>query len=534
VSFDLYTEAGIAAWKAFLTEAADLVVSMGGSLSGEHGDGQARGWLLGRMFGDELLDAFREFKRIWDPDGRMNPGKLIDADPVDAHLRVGPGFALEKPKTAMVFAEDQRSFPRAAMRCVGVGLCRREEGATMCPSWRATHEEAHTTRGRARLLQEMLRGETPSLRSDAPVQSGFRSDEVRDSLSLCLSCKGCLSDCPMGVDMASYKAEFLAHHYAGRIRPRPAYAFGFIDKWARMAAIAPGLVNALGASSWGGGILRALGGIAPERPLPRFADTTFRAWATRRRAIAGPRVVLWADTFTNHFHPEIGEAAIDVLEAAGFSPEVPRQALCCGRPLYDFGWLGAARRYLDRVLRAMRPALDDGLPIVVLEPSCLSTFRHELLQIFPDRADARAFAKAVTSLGEVLRGRAAPWRVDGKLVVHGHCHQKALWGTTADVEVLTQAGAQVEPLATGCCGMAGGFGFEADKYEVSRRVYEGDLGPALDRSGDARLVTDGFSCRTQVQHLGVRRAWHLAEVLAEGLEREAAPVVPERVKEPVG
>jgi FAD/FMN-containing dehydrogenase/Fe-S oxidoreductase len=528
IDFGLSTPRGISVWKGFLREAADLVVSMGGSLSGEHGDGQARGWLLGRMFGEELVGAFRTFKRAWDPDGRMNPGKVVDAAPVDAHLRVGPGFSLHDPKSLLKWPDDEGSFGRAAMRCVGVGLCRREHGGTMCPSWRATHEEQHTTRGRARLLQEMLRSDSPL---DTTRSGGFASEAVHEALDLCLACKGCRSDCPMGVDMAAYKAEFLAHHWRGHLRPRAAYAFGFIDRWARLAAVAPGLVNGLTGSSFGGWLARATAGVAKQRPLPRFAPRSFKELVRARAPVRkGTRVLLWADTFTNHLHPEVGMAAIEVLEAAGFDAIVPQQALCCGRPLYDYGWLRQARGYLERVLAAMRPWLAEGLPVVVLEPSCLATFRDELLQTFPDRDDAKALAKAATSLGELLRERAPGFRpgVPDRVALHGHCHQKAIWGTGADEALLAHAGARVDVLASGCCGMAGAFGFEADKFDVSRRVFAADLGPALYRYGDGVVITDGFSCRTQLSHLAGRRGWHLAELLQAGLQGEAPPTAPER------
>jgi FAD/FMN-containing dehydrogenase/Fe-S oxidoreductase len=515
INFDLRTPEGIRCYRAFLEEAADLVVAHGGSLSGEHGDGQARGELLTRMFGAELVDAFRDFKAIWDPGNRMNPGKVVDARPLDADLRLASPLA--EPATAFRYPDDGGRFSQAALRCVGVGKCRRDEGGVMCPSWRVTREEQHSTRGRARLLFEMLRGET--------IEDGWRSAEVREALDLCLSCKGCKSDCPAGVDMAMYKAEFLSHHYRGRRRPVQAWSLGLAPTWARLGAHAPGLVNAVTQSPRLAAILKRLGGLAPERALPALAPRTFRRWfITRKKDDRGDGdrkpVLLWPDTFTNHFHPEIGTAAVEVLEAAGFRVAIPREALCCGRPLYDFGLLDRARGQLRRILGALRTEIRAGIPVVGLEPSCAAVFRDELLQFFPEDDDARRLAAQTVTLAELLT-RDAPGftpRLAGPALVHPHCHHHAVLGLAADRALLRGTGLDAHILDAGCCGMAGAFGFSRDHYGISLAIGERALLPAVRAAApEALLLADGFSCRTQIEQATGRRPFHLAQALRRGL-----------------
>jgi FAD/FMN-containing dehydrogenase/Fe-S oxidoreductase len=521
ITFDLATRAGVEKYHRFTQDAADLVVSLGGSLSGEHGDGQSRGELLVRMFGPELVDAFRRFKRIWDPEWKLNPGKVVDAYPNDVNLRLGPGFHDLRPRTWFRYPDDAGSFGRAALRCVGVGECRRASGGVMCPSYRVTGEEAHSTRGRARLLHEMLVGD--------PVKGGWQAREVEDALHLCLSCKGCKSDCPMNVDMATYRAEFLAHRYAGRLRPRAAYAMGLVRWWARLASVAPGLVNALAAAPGLSALGKALAGVAQARPIPRFAPVTFTRWLARRRRARGAataadtarRVVLFPDTFTDFFHPEIGTAAVEVLERAGYSVELPRGRACCGRPLYDYGMLDRARETLDRALDVLAPAAIAGQPIVFLEPSCAAVFRDEALGLFPEDPRAIAVSRAVKVLAEVVDADPAfpvP-RLDRRAIVQVHCHQHAVLGEDAEHRVLARLGLDVARPEEGCCGMAGSFGFEAgDRHDVSLACAERALLPAVRRAPvDELVVADGFSCRTQIEHGTGRRALHLAEALRLGL-----------------
>ena len=516
ISFDLYTTTGIERYHHFVEEAADLCVAYGGSLSGEHGDGQSRGELLPRMFGDELVAAFRELKRAFDPDNRMNPGKVCDPYPIVENLRLGPDYRPAQPRTLFRFADDDGSLARATMRCVGVGKCRRLEGGTMCPSYRVTREEEHSTRGRARLLHEMLVGEV--------IRDGWRSQEVAEALDLCLACKGCKGDCPVQVDVATYKAEFLYHHYRRRLRPRPAYAMGLIPWWAKLASRAPQLVNALIAAPGLSRLLRVAGGLARERALPRFANTTFRARMARRRAPnpAGAPVLLYPDTFTNVFDPEIGEAAVEVLEAAGFRVELPDQHLCCGRPLYDYGFLGLAKRLLRENLAALRDTVRRGVPIVGLEPSCVATFRDELPGLFPDDPDARALSANFFTLPELLERYVPNWqppRLAASALVHGHCHHKAVIGMRADRDLLSRVpGLEASFLDAGCCGLAGSFGFEADHYAVSMACGELSLLPAVRAAEQQTLViADGFSCRNQIAHGTGRSAMHVAQVLQMAL-----------------
>jgi FAD/FMN-containing dehydrogenase/Fe-S oxidoreductase len=519
--FDFRTPKGLRDFRSFIEQAADLCIRHGGSLSGEHGDGQARAELLPRMFGPELVAAFHEFKSIWDPKERMNPGKVVDPMPLDTDLR--PALALADPDTIFGYPDDGGSLSKALARCVGVGKCRRESGGAMCPTYQATHEEKHSTRGRARLLWEMLEGEA--------LPDMWRSDEVLEALDLCIACKSCKSDCPVGVDIATYKAEFMAHHYVGRLRPRVAYSMGLIHWWAHLARIAPGLANAVGAAPGIAGLAKLVAGVDSHRLLPRFADRTFRRQLPEDVADLAAargtdrRVVLFADTFTEGFVPSQGLAALRVLQAAGFTVEVPRANLCCGRPLYDRGFLKQGRRLLAQILDAFEPDLDSGVPIVVLEPSCEAVFHDELPSLFPADPRARRLDKMAVGLGAFVQAHprefaaALPVRLTARTILHGHCHQKALVGMAAEEATLRSIGlapAQPEP---GCCGMAGAFGFErGEHYELSMKIGEKALLPAV-RSApeDALLVADGFSCREQISQSGGRRALHLAEVLEMAL-----------------
>jgi Fe-S oxidoreductase len=525
LSFDLESAEGIRKFRRFLEEAADMVVSYGGSLSGEHGDGQQRGPLLARMFGGELIQAFRAFKAVWDPTGHMNPGKVVDPVEefgVDENLRVGPSVRLAEPTTRFRFPEDDGKLSRAVLRCVGVGSCRRGSGGTMCPSYMATRQEEHSTRGRARLLYEMLEGQV--------VRGGWRSHEVKESLDLCLACKGCRRECPAGVDMATYKAEFLSHHYRGRLRPRPAYAMGPIGYWAKAASIlrVASLANALTRSPRPARLLRRLAGLAPARPLPALARQSFRTGFRSRsrtpggdgtRAVAAPRgrVALFCDTFTNYFQPEVGHAAVSVLEAAGFEVVLPRRDVCCGRPLYDYGMLGLARRQLSRMVSVLDPLAEAGCPIVVLEPSCLATFRDELLGMFPDDPRATRLAERAVTLSGLLAERAPDWAPPppaAPVLVAAHCHQRAVVGIDAEQGLLARLGATFEVPDSGCCGLAGSFGYEADKYDLSMACGERALFPALrEADATAHVVADGFSCRSQIAHGTGRRAIHTAQLL---------------------
>ncbi|MFD2415700.1 FAD-binding and (Fe-S)-binding domain-containing protein [Amycolatopsis pigmentata] len=510
---DLTTAAGVENFERFLDEAGDLVARYGGSLSGEHGDGQLRANQLTKIFGSDLVGAFAEFKRIWDPEGRMNPGKVVHPYPPGSNLATGPAYRPRSVRTHFAYPDDENGFADAANRCFGIGLCRHTSGGTMCPSFMVTREEKHSTRGRARMLFEMMNGH---LAPDSHGK-GWRDEHVKDALDLCLACKGCKGDCPVGVDMATYKAEFLAHYYRGRLRPRSAYALGLIPVWARLAARVPHLANGVLGTPVLGRAARWAAGVAPRREVPRFAHRTFRsAFAGHQGRPLGRPVVLWPDTFTNYFTPDIGMAAVQALEAAGFTVTIPDAVLCCGRPLFDYGMLPTAKRWLRRVLDALRPALTSGVPIVVLEPSCLAVFRDELRNLFPHDAAARRLAGQARSLAELLTsGDYEPPRLNRKALVQGHCHQQAVIGTEADTELLEAMGLDLARPDSGCCGMAGSFGYErGEHYDVSMAAGERVILPAVREADDATLIlADGFSCRSQIASGTHRRALHLAEVL---------------------
>ncbi len=511
-NYDLESERGILAFRQFVEQAAEITLAHGGSFSGEHGDGQARGALLEKMFGPELIEAFREFKRLWDPDGKMNPGKLIDAHQPHEDLRLGADYQPWKPETHFAFAEDGGSFASASLRCVGVGACRKTDAATMCPSFMATGEELHSTRGRAHLLWELMQGEV--------LEGGWHNESVKESLDLCLSCKACKSECPVSVDMATYKSEFLAHYYQDKRRPLAHYAFGRIDRFARLASIAPSLANFVNRSALGSTLKKSLH-IHPKRTLPEFA-TPFTRWRRHAAPNTGSQteVFLWADTFNNYMNPKPLEAAYAVLAGAGFCVQFTKQHLCCGRPLYDFGLLDTAKQYLRTVLDALAPQLSKGTPVVVLEPSCASVFRDELPNLLADDPRAKQLAAQIYLLSEFLVRRApdyAPPKIEKKLVVHGHCHHRAMSSMTDEMTLLKATGADVELLDSGCCGMAGPFGFEQDKYEISQILGERVLLPSVRaRAHDSVFVSDGFSCREQIAQNTAVRARHLSEILATG------------------
>jgi FAD/FMN-containing dehydrogenase/Fe-S oxidoreductase len=517
IDWDFLTPDGVRNYRAFMEDAGDLIASYGGSLSGEHGDGHARGELLPKMFGPELVEAFKQFKAIWDPDWRMNPGKVVDPYPLDTHLRMDPSYSTRAVATSFSFPNDGGSFAAAAERCFGVGACR-DQNAVMCPSYQVTLEEKHSTRGRARLLFEMMR-------ADSPLDGGWRNEEVKEALDLCLACKGCLHECPVRVDMATYKAEFLSHYYAGRLRPRQAYALGLIRWEAQLAAHAPRLANLLTQRQPFAALGKRLAGIAPEREMPPFAPMTFKRWfrghAAHSSAARG-RVLLWPDTFNDHFHPEVAIAATEVLESAGFEVVVPEQSLCCGRPLYDYGMLKLARRLLEGALDGLRDEIRAGTPVVALEPSCGATFRNELPNMLPHNEDAKRLTRQTLTLGELLAQHAEDWdmpRLERKALVHFHCHQRATSDTDCDRSVLDRLGLDCELLDTGCCGLAGSFGYErGERYEVSMKAAERVLLPAVrDASPHALVMTDGFSCRSQIKHGSDRAALHLAQVLQMAL-----------------
>jgi Fe-S oxidoreductase len=464
------------------------------------------------------MQAFREFKAIWDPEGKMNPGKMIDAYPLDENLRLGASYNPAQPSTHFTFPEDEGNFAAAALRCVGVGKCRRLDGGTMCPSYMVTHDEEHSTRGRAHLLFEMLQGQV--------VTNGWRNEHVKEALDLCLACKGCKGDCPVNVDMATYKAEFLSHYYKGKLRPTSAYAMGLIFWWSRLASHAPVFANVLTQTPLLSNLAKIVIGVAPQRRLPVFASLTFKDWLRKRgpRNVNAPRVILWPDTFNNYLHPAPLQAAVEVLEAAGYQVVVPEQQLCCGRPLYDFGMLNTAKGLLRQILNSLEPEINMGTSIVGLEPSCVAVFRDELTNLFPHDERARRLKKQTFVLSEFLEREAKHFKLpqlQRSAIVHMHCHHKAILRTEHEEAILKKLGLDYKILDSGCCGMAGSFGFEKDHYEVSIASGERVLLPAVREADlDAFIIADGFSCREQIAQTTDRHALHLAEIIQLALHQD--------------
>ncbi|MGN6782471.1 MAG: FAD-binding and (Fe-S)-binding domain-containing protein [Marmoricola sp.] len=534
IPFDLTSADGVATYRSFMEAAADLVTSYGGSLSGEHGDGQARGELLPRMFGDDLVRVMGRVKALFDPEDLLNPGKVVRPNPLDADLRLGADYAPRAPRDLhFAYPRDEGSFARAANRCVGVGKCRQltHEGPTvMCPSYQVTREEEDSTRGRARLLFEMLEGH-----ADSPIDDVWRSEEVRDALDLCLSCKGCRSDCPVGVDMATYKAEFLSHHYAGRLRPRADYATGWLPVAAQLLSrlhLAP-LANAVSHAPGLGRLGLAAAGLDTEREVPLFATETLQQWFARTHPGAGqapsdgraqsrPSVLVWPDTFTNHFHPEVGVAAVRVLERAGWSVTMPTEPLCCGLTWISTGQLDTAERVLRRTVQALAPHVRAGGLVLGLEPSCTAVFRSDAAELFADDEDVARLRDATCTFAELLMDHTPEWEPPQlgtarvRAVAQVHCHQHAVLGWDADARLLAALGVDAEQLASGCCGLAGNFGFTAGHREVSTGCAEQVLLPRLrEEPEDTVVLADGFSCRTQIHDLdsGPHEGRHLAELV---------------------
>ncbi|MFI5678992.1 FAD-binding and (Fe-S)-binding domain-containing protein [Streptomyces cellulosae] len=548
IPFDLYTADGVAAYRRFMERAADLVAEFGGSFSGEHGDGQSRGELLPRMFGDDLVEAFGRLKAVFDPLDRMNPGKVVAPYRLDENLRLGGDWAPYDPRDLHFrFPDDGGSFAQAANRCVGVGKCRQhtnQGGAVMCPSYQVTMEEEHSTRGRSRLLFEMLDGH-----GDSAIQGGWRSEAVRDALDLCLACKGCKKDCPADVDMATYKAEFLSHHYEGRPwrRPRAHLSMGWLPALAQAvgrARLGP-VVNTLTHTPPLSKAAVAMAGVE-DREVPLFAGQTLRQWFTRRherygdgaagdgggstRGAVRGTVLLWPDTFTNHFHPHVGQAAVRLLEHAGWRVVLPDEPLCCGLTWISTGQLSVAERVLSRTVRHLADHVRSGGLVVGLEPSCTAVFRSDAAELFPGDQDVRRLRDQTVTLAELLTehspGYEPPHVPDrsARAVAQVHCHQHAVLDWSADERLLHRAGVDVERLESGCCGLAGNFGFERGHLDVSRASAERVLLPRLRQEApDTVVLADGFSCRTQIHEFdsGGHEAVHVAELLASALPSEA-------------
>lgn len=567
IDFDLNTKPGVDHYMNFIHRAAHLVVKYGGSLSGEHGDGQARAALLPIMYGDEIVSAFRSFKRIWDPQNKMNPHKVVDPYLPNENLRMGPDFEPPMLDTYFQYPDDQHSFANAVSRCVGVGKCRSDESGTMCPSYMVTREEEDSTRGRSRLLFEMLVGEE--------IPDGWNDEHIKNALDLCLACKACKNECPVNVDMATYKAEYFAHYYEGRLRPMEAYTMGWIYWWARLAKPIAPIANFFTQTEPFATIVKKLGGISTKRKMPKFAAQSFTDWFRARTTIfptdppreleyyAGTqlqhedvprfqvptfesstdpkdqdkkklntqsrqgtfttkRVLLWPDTFNNYLLPDAAKAAVEVLERAGYLVEIPDRPLCCGRPLYDFGMLKTAQRLWQQNLEHLRPYLRDGVPIVGLEPSCVAAFRDELINMYPNDKDAQRLSNSVFLLSEYLeRQDYLPPKFNRKAIVHGHCQHKAVMHMDAEIALIKKMGLDYDLLDSGCCGMAGSYGFAANKYDISIRAGERVLLPKVREADVTTLViANGFSCREQIEQQTDRQGMHIAEVIQMALHED--------------
>ena len=496
--------------RAFLTDAARLVGEYGGSLSGEHGDGRARSELLPYMYSADAIAMFAGIKRAFDPDNLLNPGVLVDPDPVDADVRVAASFPLPRGRSlAFAYPDDDGDLAQAVHRCTGVGKCRADNAAAngvMCPSYLATREEKDSTRGRARVLQEVIRG-------DGSLE--WSSPEVHDALDLCLSCKGCASDCPTGIDMATYKSEVLHQTYRGRLRPRAHYTLGRLPFWARVAGLAPGLANLMVRLPLLGGLFLWLAGVDGRRTVPAFARRPFRR--TFRPSGPGRPVILFVDSFSNSFDPDVAAAAVRVLQGAGYAPRLPSTQLCCGLTWITTGQLETAKAILGRTVAELAVAAREGVPIVGIEPSCTGVLRSDAVDLLASD-DARVVAAATRTLAELLTetdGWAPPDLSGTTVVAQPHCHHHAVLGWRADEELLAATGAQLTRLS-GCCGLAGNFGVEIGHYDVSVAVAEQQLLPALDAAPEAVVLADGFSCRTQVADLRDRPSVHLAQLLDRG------------------
>jgi FAD/FMN-containing dehydrogenase/Fe-S oxidoreductase len=512
IDFPFADPQGAERYRTAMLKIGDLVVENGGSLSGEHGDGRARSQMLDKMFGTQLLGDFAEFKRIFDPDGMMNPGVVVRPDALDAHLRPGAWRRTPAIKTHMDFSREQ-GLEGVALGCAGIGKCRKLEAGTMCPSYMATREEVHSTRGRARLLFEAL--------YSGVLDGGFEDPALYAALELCLSCKGCKRECPAEVDMAAYKAEFLAHYYRSHRRSAHDLFLGYLHELAAWGAKTPRLANFFSRKPPFAELVKRALKVHPERPLPALAQHSFRDWFRARRLPYGNgrEVVLFVDTFTNFFDPDVGRCAVEVLERAGFAVTVAEQDLCCGRPLYDVGMLAQARQRLAKILTVLSPFAERGIYIVGLEPSCLLTFRDEALRFFPKDPRAKMLSEKALLLDEFLSRQGlgeSPLALPAKVLLHGHCHQKAIAGTASARSLLGQVeGLELRELDAGCCGMAGAFGYHRDRFEISRMLGERILAPAIRKSSpDTLVLADGFSCRTQIASLcHGRRPLHLAQVL---------------------
>jgi FAD/FMN-containing dehydrogenase/Fe-S oxidoreductase len=542
ISFDFLTDEGVQTYRDFMIGASQLVQKYGGSISGEHGDGRARSEMLSIMYSKPMLDAFVAFKSILDPHNLFNPGVLVNPEPITQGIRPGKGSRQLEITPVHAFSRDNGSFASAVNRCVGVGSCRSDVGA-MCPSFQASHDEISSTRGRSRVLAEMLRGEK--------LTEGWHSSEVRDALDLCLSCKACVAECPVNVDMATYKSEFL-HHFHGsglasffgkRRRPRAHFTMGWLPLILRIISKVPGLVrliNALESLAFVQSLTKRLGGIEPRRALPTFATTTLRRWHQRRNqgsssseaSVTQRTVVIWPDTFTNFAATGPGEAAVEALEAMGYRVIIPSGSICCGLTWHSTGQLDQAIKSLTKTLDTIQPLLEAGLPIISLEPSCTAMLKEESVELLPRDPRAQVLSQATLSFGAFVsqhldKGGYWPFGlVDGlattSAVCQVHCHQKATGSYDRELAILEKIGVQTDVVAGGCCGLAGNWGFEPGHFDMSQTLAERELFPKIRNAAeDAVILADGFSCRTQIAQGTTAEAAHLSQLLQRAIKHQS-------------
>ncbi len=517
ITFDTRTVSGVAHWREFSKQIAHLVVQYGGSLSGEHGDGQAKAEFLPIMFGDRLMQAFRRFKAAWDPASLMNPGKLIDAYRMDENLRFGPGYETPKVVTQLHFSEDPQGFGRSTERCIGMGKCRAHTGA-MCPSYQATNEEKYSTRGRAHLLHELVRGDV--------LKSGWKDTDVADSMEHCLSCKACKSECPTGVDIASYKAEFMQRHYVDKKRPLHHQLINRIGQWLPYLAKAPLTANVLQRGITGS-LFKRLAGIDHDKTLPTIATQSFTQWARQTSNYQdknfywfgqpdAPAVVLWSDSVNTHYRPAIAQSTVQVLLKTGWRVAVAREHFCCGRPLYEVGLLDQAARQLQSIIDGFYSTLPNQAKVLVLEPSCLSVFKDELLRMFPNDVMAHDLSVRCQSVSAFLAGQQMTLQRKLKqAVIHLHCHDKSLGLADSDRQLMDACCEHVHEVESGCCGMAGSYGMRSKTRHIGQYLFDRALGPAVKQADQHTvIVANGFSCQAQIRDNTQRRVLHPIEVLA--------------------
>jgi Fe-S oxidoreductase len=498
---NMKTESGVRKFEAIANDVAELVLEFGGALSGEHGDGLVRSPFLRKMFGDAIYEAFREIKRTFDPDGIFNPGKIVDAPAVTSNLRFGENYAVRNPKTFFDFSE-YGGWAGAVEMCSGVGACRKKLAGTMCPSYMATREESDSTRGRANVLRLAISG-----RLD---EAGLGDEGVLRVLDLCLECRACKTECPVGVDMARFKSEFLADYYSRHGTPAKARALGSVDRLSKWGSrFAP-------LSNWAPAPF-----IDRRRKLPPWKRQTFARWAAKHQVLRGESVTLFNDTFTNHYEPEIGVAAVEILERVGCAVHIVRPG-CCGRPLISQGLLDQARAGAAKLVEALFPIADRGEKILFCEPSCLSAVKEDAPSLLRDELQRKARVVAAGSMlfEEYAAKLDLPLRAGPeRILLHGHCHQKSMGMVGATSSLLSRIpSARVVELDAGCCGMAGSFGYT--HYDVSVAIANRKLIPAVKamKPGEV-LVAPGTSCRRQVADLAGATAIHPA-VLVRDLLRE--------------